>query len=222
MRADQFIAEIRWERAGPFIDMTQQMQKAFGNSAGMGYYSRVYNHPTKSDVMIKIFLNDRGYAEWLRWSLQNQNNPYVPQVIPHDDGSIIKTYKNISKIINGQLSSRFAVVNLRKLKKATKHDIDQFINYLMSFLVDDGTKTNINKFRHRRYSNTDNRLEKFDVYAWKQVYLNSKSSDPHLSSVAAEFIRYLIKFGHLDLHDENLMIDLDTNHIVFIDVLSVG
>lgn len=221
MRADQFITEIRWMKSGSFIDMTQKMQQALGHSAGVGYYSRVYKHPTKPNVMIKIFINDRGYAEWLRWSLQNQNNPYVPQVIPHNDGSIIKPYKHVTKNANGQSSSRFAIVNLRKLKIASKEEINDFIEYLMSF-VDEETKDKINKFRHRRYSNTDNKLEKFDVSAWKQVYLNSKNRDPHLSSVAAEFVRLLVRFGYLDLHDENLMIDPETNHIVFIDVLSVG
>lgn len=219
---DDQINEIRFEKSDQgFMDMTSDMDRDY-KYASSGAYSRVYQHPTQNKTLIKVFKNDRGYAEWLRWMAGHQNNRYVPEIIPHEDGSIIKAYKFFKALPGNQATTqRIGIVNLRKLEIATADQREDFITYVLNYLNED-THTRIlsGKPPARRSINW---FDKFTFGTeWGEIAQNSKKKDPDLSSVATEFVRMIKRHGYLDLHNENLMWDPERNNIVFIDVLSVG
>lgn len=221
MRAREFIDEIRFEKSDVgFMDMTSDMDRTH-KYVGSGYYGRVYQHPTQDKTLIKVFKNDRGYAEWLRFMASHQNNRYVPQIIPHEDGSIVKAYKFFKPLPGNQATTqRIGIVNLRKLEKANGIEIDDFVEYVMSYLHED-TRNGIlsGKPPSRRKINW---FDKFGDQEWEEVARNSRGKDPDLSSIATEFVRMMKRHGYLDVHNENLMWNPDRNNIVFIDVLSLG
>jgi hypothetical protein len=60
---------------------------------GSGLHAEVFQHPTMSDVVVKMFdATDRAYMYWLRTIVRNQNNKYMPKIIPTVNGKFIHSY----------------------------------------------------------------------------------------------------------------------------------
>ena len=53
--------------------------------AGKGYFGSVFIHPDY-EYALKVFAEDSGYMKWLKFSKENQDNPYVPKL----KGKVIK------------------------------------------------------------------------------------------------------------------------------------
>jgi len=215
MKIHDIINEIRWTKTNePYSSMVSRMANINKyETLGSGEYGHVFKHPSMDRAVIKLFANDRGYAEYLRWMAQNQQNSYVPKIIPYEDGSIIKPYKQVMKTADGILSSRIGMIQLRKLEPISTAQLFELKKYIFNFLNPDN-KTRISVRTHFLFDIRENDLE--------QIQQNSREADPDLSNLFTELLRMYRRWGGLDIHNQNLMWDPETNHVVFIDVLSVS
>lgn len=214
MKIHDIINEIRWTKTNePYSSMVSRMSNVDKYEfVGSGEYGHVFQHPKLDRTVIKLFANDRGYAEYLRWMAQHQNNRYVPKIIPYEDGSIIKPFKQLTKTAEGHLSSRIGIIQLRKLEPISQAQLLEFKNYLFKFLSHD---SNMRKSVRSHFL--------FDIRESDllQIQQNSKSTDSDLSELFTELLRMYRRWGGLDIHNQNLMWDPETNHVIFTDVLSV-
>jgi hypothetical protein len=187
-------------------------------TVGTGHYATVLQDPKNNATVLKIFSNDRGYAEYLRWMVAHQNNKYVPEIIPYEDGSVVKLYKHLRKDDTIKTNERIGILYLRKLEKIANPDvINNFVNYIIGFLSGN-LATDIMRSKPPKSLNY---MWFFDAKHWKVIAENSIKKDPDLSELATELFRMSVKHGGLDLHNDNLMWDPRRNNIVFIDVLAI-
>lgn len=96
-------------------------------SLGMGYYAKVYARP-QDNFVIKIFRNDPGYAQFLKYIQDNANNPYVPKL----KGKIVK------------LPNHFSLVRIEKLK-TIPFEIYQQISFAAEHFHDKNLTNEINQ-----------------------------------------------------------------------------
>ena len=77
---------------------------AYGlRSVGHGMFSKVFQHPTLQNVVIKVVSNrDYNYLRFLKWAAKQPHNPYVPTIY--------------ATITCGPARKRFTIVFMEKLK----------------------------------------------------------------------------------------------------------
>ena len=61
------------------MNLNDYMQQHGFSKYGSGKYASVYGNP-EYPYAIKIFQKDSAYFRWLKFSLENRNNPYVPKI----------------------------------------------------------------------------------------------------------------------------------------------
>ena len=185
---------------------------------GKGARGTVYTHPTQDTTVVKVFGNDRGYAEWLRWSASHQANKYVPKVIPHPDGSFIKLYKYFKKGTR-TVSQRIGIVHLERLNEITNDDLYRFSKQIVSYLDPEGYTRIEKQFLKIPYLSYFELLT--DARDWHVISLNAETKgDSDLADVADFFSRQEYGFKTtLDLHLKNIM-KRDNGQIVFVDPLA--
>lgn len=183
---------------------------------GKGYSGIVYTHATKDNTVVKIFANDRGYAEWLKWIIKHPTNKYVPRVIPHEDGSIIKLYKYFERRTT-TTSQRIGIVYLEKLEEINNDELFKFSKHIISYL-DEPAREKIEKlFLKRSVSSYFDLLNSGD---WHVISLNAENAgDNDLYQLADFFSRHSFSYNtNLDLHLKNIMRRAN-GQFVFVDPL---
>jgi len=91
----------------------QQLGKLGWLPIGSGYWSKVFSHPSKPYVL-KIFMDDTNYLEYLQIVKANQSNPHVPKIIGRP----------------AKISSTVNAVRLEKLTPVTGEDDPIFEKYV--------------------------------------------------------------------------------------------
>ena len=87
-----------WKKKG-WRWVVQKLMKDHGfEKLGHGSYASVFIHP-KYPFVLKLFVKDSGYLDWLRFVKANQNNPHVPKI----RGGLVK------------ITDRFYAVRLERL-----------------------------------------------------------------------------------------------------------
>lgn len=216
MKIREITEGLKWtSTTDTFRDITNRLAK-MNPVRGAGTYSEVFQHPEKDDVVIKVFHEDRGYAKYFSWMTQHQNNRYVPKIIKNEEGELIKLFRNRFRVGDGSIQSRrVGIVYLQRLTPMTEKQLDDFNDYLISYMNDD-IKQEMSK--RKVYLGKD-LTAGFSVHAWADISKNSRDRDPDLSQITEYFVRLYVKYGPLDIHDGNIMWDPTRNNPVFIDVL---
>lgn len=209
---------LKWKPSTEtFRDIVNRMGK-ISPVRGAGIYSEVFQHPDRSDVVVKVFKEDRGYARYFSWMTQHQNNRYVPKIIENEEGELIKLFRNRFRVSGGSiLSHRVGIVYLQRLTPMTEKQLDDLNDYLISYMNDD-TKQETSK---RNVFLGKDLTAGLSVHAWADISKNSRDRDPDLSEITEYFVRLYVKYGPLDIHDGNIMWDSTRNNPVFIDVLNL-
>lgn len=75
---------------------------------GSGKYGSVFSHP-KYPYVLKIFMKDSAYLRWIKFAMDNKNNPYVPKI----RGKVVKITPMIyairlEKLTPGSFTGPFA------------------------------------------------------------------------------------------------------------------
>jgi len=107
--------------------LNQAFQEYGFNNSGTGKYGTVFIN-SSYPYAIKIFMRDTAYMRWLRFCMNNQQNPYVPKI----RGKVSK------------LTSIFYAVRIEKLKPIRgMHDsVDQFATIISRWEDDNSYRTN--------------------------------------------------------------------------------
>jgi hypothetical protein len=84
---------------------------------GSGFFSGVFARP-QDNYVIKIFQNDKGYNKFLKYILQNQNNPHIPK-IKGKPITLLKKYK---------------IVRIEKLSPITTPEQEEIFNKLYHYI----------------------------------------------------------------------------------------
>jgi hypothetical protein len=86
---------------------------------GEGLYAQVFHRPGENYV-IKIFKDDPGYFKYLKFILQNQNNPHIPKI----RGKFMKPFKD----------AEIYLVRMELLRKYKSHKEADIIDTIESAL----------------------------------------------------------------------------------------
>lgn len=77
----------------PFDEWRKELDDYMQNHGftllGDGYMASVYGS-NKYPYAIKLFINDRGYENWLKFCFANQDNPYVPKLRSKSITTVVK------------------------------------------------------------------------------------------------------------------------------------
>ena len=143
---------------------------------GEGANSRVFQHPTLKNVVVKLVLHDEEYLKFARFAMDNRKNPWLPRIT---DIKIVE-FRGLF------MASNSYFVFMEKLKPAPFK--------LQKDLVTDLARTYGLK------------LGSDSSHTWftkpGRARLAVKSKDPGM----AQFATFAAKnFDHLDLHQQNIM-----------------
>jgi hypothetical protein len=77
-----------------------------GNCIGSGGGGQVYEHKKDPTKVIKISWQDKGYAEFIKWALDNQDNKHVPKIYAHhiDGDSVYIVLEHLSALAQEQVA----------------------------------------------------------------------------------------------------------------------
>ena len=89
--------------------VTNKLMKYGFQPIGDGAFSTVYKHQSYPYVL-KVFVKEQGYFEWLKFCQANQNNPYIPKI----KGKFVRVIDNVY------------AVRLENLKELDSHDKNMF------------------------------------------------------------------------------------------------
>jgi hypothetical protein len=218
MRAHEFINELRTERTDKNFD--QYVQDLIDQKAGMlgkGEYATVFRHPTNSNMAIKIFKEDWGYARYLHWCVSYPNNKYIPKFYPIEGNEYIKIYR--SGDFREDSYQRYAVVLTELLSPLPEGygTYYEFVDYLFKFITD----PNKDKLLSKSTMKDHLYLNYFPASYWREISMKSARVDPDLSKLAALLKSYEDKYGGMDIGAHNFLWRDSTNNIVLTDPLSL-
>lgn len=100
-----------WEKTLP-----EYMIKYGFKKFGGGKYASVFGS-TKYPFIIKVFMKDAAFLQWMKWAIKNQSNPYTPKM----RGGVIK------------LSDVFFALRMEKLEKVTSENWNMFSRNMTLF-----------------------------------------------------------------------------------------
>lgn len=84
------------------INLDEYMSKYGFRTLGSGKYASVYGNESYPYVL-KVFQKDSAYLRWIKFSLANKNNPYVPKI----KGKVVKITPLVYAIRLEKLSPTF-------------------------------------------------------------------------------------------------------------------
>jgi hypothetical protein len=84
------------------INLDEYMSKYGFRALGSGKYASVYGNE-RYPYVIKVFQKDSAYLRWIKFSLANKNNPYVPKI----KGKVVKITPLVYAIRLEKLSPTF-------------------------------------------------------------------------------------------------------------------
>lgn len=196
MSASQRLLEL----AESFQDYSDRLVKEFNiKSVGTGNFSEVFQHPKMKNVVVKVFIHDKGYEEYLSWCLKNQKNKFVPKIYKVEQRDAGQTTK-INRGITSPLGNTYTFVFMEKLNVAKKSVLLKFLNSLgvIPRLPFQEHHTNLSGL-------------------WKDHwgFVAKNSTDKDLRSLA----RFLSSCaGNLDMHDDNNnVMQRGSDQLVFVD-----
>ena len=185
-----------------FEDYVTRLENMGIKTVGNGINSVVFQHPTLSHVVAKVFIDaDKGYRDFLEFCIKNPNNKYVPRVFETDDFSDERRTKYFTKELHATTENYpYSIAFLEKLAPVTNGAMDEMVK-----LCDSLSGKSID------------RLSQLGFAGWAAIAKNEKSGD--LQSVAKFLIDQISKGYLLDLGNRKNFC-LRGNQFVFIDPLA--
>jgi len=186
-----------------------RLEKSGIKQLGSGVYARVFQHPYYRNVVVKMFGdNDTAYNLYLNWVGRNQNNKYVPKIIPTQDGK----NRHVMKI---QYEGKFQTLNfvfLKRYNKINKVQLQQFTQYIRN-----SAKTPLSNAQRgylNRLVNAPSELN--NLAQWMTIYDTTTDDDlKRLAKTILAYSRFMI-----DLHTDNMMWDRKLQCVIFTDPLT--
>lgn len=179
--------------AEPYKDYIERLvdKEGLTRLAG-GNFSDVFQHPTRSNMVVKVFADDPGFEKYLEWAQKNQSNPYVPKietvVFKNQKDSVFK-----NKYYKGR-SFTYTFVFMEKLAPLNWMPMKEWLESL--------PRVNPNLSIHFEDLN-------FKVI-WQNIH--DDTTDSNLKT----FAQFLLSWPrHLDMKEANVM--LRGKQVVFID-----
>ena len=220
----QIIDESKFEKSpGSFEDFASQIHnKDQVEKLGSGVSGMVFSNPADKFSVIKVYANDRGYSEWLKFMLANQDNPYVPRVRRNAQGNFYRAYKHFQPKTGDtpQVNQRIVEIYLEKLERIPYSLTIHFSKTITDLLNSRKLKSFVRMLDLSKTSpvNYFDILDEYDYARLARVV-----PDKNLAQIFAFISRELSK-NHArvipDLNNNNFMMRPGTNQIVFTDPLA--
>lgn len=92
---------------------------------GSGAYAHVFQHPTFSNIVVKVFTaRDKAYKKYLAWCLKHQNNKYVPKIIE-------------AVLVKSEAGDAYTIVFMQKMKKVSNNKFRAWLEIMFGKKVAD-------------------------------------------------------------------------------------
>lgn len=171
---------------------------------GNGYFSHVFQHPTYSNVAVKLIVeNDPDYLKYAKFCMRNPNNPYLPNII---DVVKVRMEKETSTLVTDPILG--LTLPVKALNEHLTHLV--FMEKLRPVSLSAVKKVVRSIVKEIPELQKYERFADFEVEDWGTVYRST--TDKNLK----QFAKYAVANRFNDVHEKNIMLDVN-GHLVFTD-----